>query len=89
MALGATPAEVFRLTLVRAQVIAIAGVLGGLILAYSAGRILTGLLYEIRAEDPVILMSSTTLVAVVALLATVLPARRAARVDPIVTLRAE
>ena len=83
MALGATPAEVFRLTVVRAQVIAVAGVLGGLVLAYSAGRILAGLLYEVRAGDPVILASSTALVAVVALLATVLPARRAARVDPI------
>ena len=89
MALGATPAEVFRLTLVRAQVIAGAGVLGGLALAYAAGRVLTGVLYEVRAGDPLILASSAALVAIVALLATVLPAGRAARVDPIVTLRAE
>ena len=89
MALGATPAEVFRLTLVRAQVIAVAGVLGGLAEGDVAGRVLTGVLYEVRAGDPVILASSAVLVAIVALLATVLPARRAARVDPIVTLRAE
>jgi predicted permease len=89
LALGATPSEMFRLTFVRAQAIAVAGLAGGLVLAYSAGRVLTGLLYEVRAGDPVILMSSVLLVAGVALLATVFPARRAARVDPTVTLRAE
>lgn len=89
LALGATPAAVFRLTFVRAQTIAAAGVVGGLVLAYSSGRVLAGVLYEVRAADPVILASSTMIVALVAVLATVLPARRAARVDPIVTLRAE
>jgi putative ABC transport system permease protein len=89
LAVGATPAEVFRLTFVRGQLIAVAGVLGGVILAYSAGRILAGTLYEVRAADPLILASSTLLVASVAALATVLPARRAARIDPVVALRAE
>lgn len=89
LALGTTPTEVFRLTFVRAQLIAVAGIAVGLVLAYSAGRTLTDLLYNVQAADPVILASSTALVAAVAVLATVLPAWRAARVDPIVTLRAE
>ena len=89
LALGATRAQAFGLTFVRAQFVAGAGVLGGLVLAYSAGRILTMLLYEVQASDPLILASSPVLVAGVAVLATVLPARRAARVDPSVTLRAE
>jgi putative ABC transport system permease protein len=89
LALGATPAAVFRLTFVRAQVIAVVGVVGGFVLAYSAGRIRTGTLYQVRPADPVILATSTGLVAAVAVLATVLPARRAARVDPVVALRAE
>jgi putative ABC transport system permease protein len=89
LALGATPADVFWLTVIRAQVIAVAGGLGGLLLAYPAGRVLASTLYEVRAADPVILVSATMLVAGVALVATVLPARRAARVDPIVALRTE
>jgi predicted permease len=89
LALGATPAEVFWLTFIRAQRIAVAGVVGGLALAYPAGRVLASTLYEVRAADPMILVSATVLVAAVAVLATVLPARRAARIDPIGALRAE
>ncbi len=89
LALGATPSEVFWQTFMRAQVIALAGSLGGLLLAYPAGRVLASTLYEVRAADPLILISATMLVAGVALLATVLPARRAARVDPILALRAD
>lgn len=89
LALGATAAEVFWLTFVRAQVIAVAGGLGGLVLAYPTGRVLASTLYEVRAADPVILLPATLIVGAVAVLATVIPARRAARVDPIVALRAE
>jgi ABC-type antimicrobial peptide transport system permease subunit len=77
------------MTFVRAQVIAVAGGLGGVGLAYPAGRILASTLYEVRAADPVILGSATLIVGAVAVLATVLPAHRAAHVDPIVALRAE
>jgi putative ABC transport system permease protein len=47
------------------------------------------MLYEVRAADPMILVSATVLVAAVAVFATVLPARRAARIDAINALRAE
>jgi putative ABC transport system permease protein len=89
LALGATPGEVFWLTFVRAQVVAAAGIVTGLALAYPTGRILASSLYEVRAADPVILLSATLLVAAVGVLATVVPARRAAHVDPIAALRAE
>jgi putative ABC transport system permease protein len=89
LALGATPGEVFRTTFVRAQAVAVAGGLAGLALAYPTGRILASTLYEVRAADPMVLVSATLLVAAVGVLATVLPARRAAHVDPIVALRAE
>lgn len=54
LALGATSAEVFWLTFIRAQRIAVAGVVGGLALAYPAGRVLASTLYEVRAADPLI-----------------------------------
>jgi ABC-type antimicrobial peptide transport system permease subunit len=89
LALGATPGDVFRMTFVRAQAVAVAGGLAGLGLAYPTGRILASTLYEVRAADPVVLVSSTLLVGAVAVLATAVPARRAAHVDPVVALRAE
>jgi ABC-type antimicrobial peptide transport system permease subunit len=66
LALGATPSQVFWLTFVRAQAVAVAGVVGGLALAYAAGRVLASSLYEVRAADPVVLLPATVLVASVA-----------------------
>ena len=59
--------------------------------AGSAGltRLLTGMLYEVRPLDPVVLGSVSMLLAAVALLASYLPARRAAKIDPIAALRCE
>ena len=89
LALGATPGEVFWTTFVRAQAVAVAGGLAGLALAYPSGRILSSTLYEVHAADPVVLVSAMLLVAAVGVLATVVPARRAAHVDPVIALRAE
>lgn len=89
LAIGATPAEVFRLTVVRALLIATAGVVGGLLLAYAAGRVLSTTLYEVRAADPLILVSAAILVAAVATLAALLPARSASQVSPVEVLRGE
>ena len=89
LALGATPLEAFWFTFIRAQAIAVTGLAGGLVLAYGAGRVLANLLYEVRAADPVILVSASALVATVAVIAAVVPASRAARIDPIVALRVE
>jgi putative ABC transport system permease protein len=52
-------------------------------------RLLTGMLYNVRPLDPVVLGSVSLLLAVVALLASYLPARRATKIDPLVALRVE
>ena len=71
------------------MLIATAGVLGGLLLAYAAGRVLSTTLYEVRAADPLILVSAAILVAAVATLAALLPARSASQVSPVEVLRGD
>ncbi|HTH50063.1 MAG TPA: ABC transporter permease [Candidatus Limnocylindria bacterium] len=89
MALGAQVADVLELVL--RQGIGLAGVgMGiGLAAAFGVTRLLRGFLYEVQPLDPVTFGSVAVLLAAVALFACWLPARRAARVDPMVALRAE
>jgi ABC-type lipoprotein release transport system permease subunit len=63
----------------------------GVGVAGSAGltRLLSGLLYDVRPLDPVVLGGVSAILAAVALLASYLPARRAAKIDPIAALRCE
>jgi ABC-type antimicrobial peptide transport system permease subunit len=82
LALGATPGTVFRLMLRQGRTMAIVGATIGLVVAYVSGRIVTASLYEVRASDPIILGAATVVVAGIALVATVIPAYRAARLDP-------
>ena len=89
IALGATPAEVVRLMLTAAMAPVIAGLAVGLAAALAATRLLGSLLYELSPTDPVTLTSVVLLLVTAALVAAWLPARRAARVDPTVSLRAE
>jgi ABC-type antimicrobial peptide transport system permease subunit len=65
------------------------GLVIGLLIAVGATRLMTTLLFSVSATDPVTFASVSALLIVVALLACWLPARRAAKVDPIVTLRQE
>ena len=65
------------------------GIIAALPLAWGAGRLLRSLLYGISPADPASFLAAVLLVAVVALLAAALPARRAAAVDPVVALRSE
>ena len=58
------------------------GVTIGLVVAYLSGRIVSSRLYEVRASDPIVLGAAAALVVGIALLATVIPAYRAARLDP-------
>jgi ABC-type antimicrobial peptide transport system permease subunit len=67
----------------------LAGVCVGLLVALAAGRLVAGFLYGIKPYDPLSLAIGVGAVTVAALLACYLPARRAAKVDPIVTLRYE
>lgn len=89
LALGAAPAQVQALMLRQVlRLFAIGGAIG-LALALAAGRAAQGLLFELDAHDPRILVAASLLLATIALLAGWLPARRGARIDPLVALRWE
>jgi putative ABC transport system permease protein len=89
MALGAGPVEVAGLVLRHALRLVALGLVAGLLLAAIATRGLGGLLYGVRPGDPRLLFASAALLCAVALAAGYLPARRAARSDPMVSLRRE
>ncbi|HEU4628405.1 MAG TPA: ABC transporter permease [Gemmatimonadaceae bacterium] len=89
LALGATAGDVLRLVFGRAGLLAGAGLLLGGLGALAATRVLRSMLFEIAPTDPRVLGGVAALLAVVALAATWLPARRATRVDPVQALRAE
>jgi len=89
MALGARPGAVLRLVMRQGLTIAALGAAAGLLLALGAARAVSGALYGAGAADPLAWAAATTLLFGASLLANVVPARRAARVDPSVALRAE
>ena len=89
MALGAESLDVLRLMVNGSMLWVLVGL--GVGVAGSAGltRLLSGLLYDVRPLDPVVLGGVSAILAAVALLASYLPARRAAKIDPIAALRCE
>jgi ABC-type antimicrobial peptide transport system permease subunit len=89
VALGAQRGDLLRMVLAQSAKLAIPGIIVGVALAMSLGRVLQTLLYGVHPADPVILICLTLLVLVVSLLASYAPARRAAMADPMSTLRAE
>ncbi len=89
VALGSSRGEIFRLVVRQGLVILGVGLAVGAVGAYALTRSLSGLLYGVSALDPGIFAAVLGLLGVVVLLATVLPARRATRVDPIVALGSE
>ena len=89
MALGARASTVVALILKRGVGHALAGLLLGLVVTFLGTRWLSGALFDVSATDPVTLFSVTALLLGVALLACWLPARRAARIDPVEAIRAE
>lgn len=89
IALGATQWEIVKLVVSQGMRLAISGVAVGLAAAFILTRLMRSLLFGINATDPLTFGAITLLLALVALLATYIPARRAARVDPILCLRAE
>jgi ABC-type antimicrobial peptide transport system permease subunit len=89
MALGAHGTDVFGLVLGGSMKWVLAGLAVGLAGAAGMSRVLGTLLYEVRPADPEVLAIVSGLLISVALLASFVPARRAARLDPIRTLRNE
>jgi putative ABC transport system permease protein len=89
MALGASRGDVLRLMLGQALLLTIGGMMIGLVAAVSVSRFLRSMLFEITPADPVTYVAVVALLAAAAIAAAWLPARRAAKVDPIVALRYE
>jgi predicted permease len=89
MALGAQPRDILRLVLGRSSIPIVLGLALGLFAAMALTRLLTSFFYDLDAADPVTFGSAATLLAVVALLACYIPARRATKVDPLIALRYE
>ena len=89
LAIGAPPAAVARQVVRESLGNAVAGIAIGSVLALAAGSLLQGLLVGVSARDPATLGTVAALLIAVAAAAAFLPARRAARVDPVIALRAE
>ena len=89
MALGARVSDILQMVLRQGLILALAGVTIGGILALALMRMLSSLLYEVSASDPLTFVSVITVLVFVALLACWIPARRAAKVDPLVALRCD
>jgi ABC-type antimicrobial peptide transport system permease subunit len=89
MALGATPRKVVCSITMSGLRVCLVGLLAGLAGTFVLGRAMAGLLYRVRPDDPVIFSMVAAVLLAAALLASWLPARRIARIDPVVALRKE
>jgi putative ABC transport system permease protein len=87
LAMGARSMDVLKMVLGDGTRLALIGVVIGILAAFALTRIIAGLLYGVSAVDPVTFVCIPVLLAIVTLLASYLPARRASRVDPIIALR--
>jgi predicted permease len=87
MALGADRARILKLVLVRGLVLSGAGLIIGLAVSVGLSRVLAALLFNVAPTDPRTLAGVSAIIAMVAIIACVIPAWRATRVDPLVVLR--
>jgi len=88
-ALGAEAGGIVRLVMSEGVFLAAAGIAAGVVLGYAAARAMGALLVGVRPEDPLALGAATLLCFATAAVGSLLPALRAARVDPMTALRSE
>jgi putative ABC transport system permease protein len=89
MALGAQTRDVLRLVVNQGMKPVVIGLAIGIASAFALGRLIASQLYEVSSHNPALLGGATVLLAAIALIACLLPARRAALVDPVQALRTE
>lgn len=89
MALGARPVQIRQMVLRQGLFVALGGISVGLIAAAALTRLMTSLLFEVSARDPLIFAGSAIALVIISIMASDLPARRAAAVQPLDALRSE
>ena len=89
MALGAQTVDVLKLIVRQGMAPVVSGLGIGIVATFGLGRLVAAQLYQVSAHNPLLLIAAATLLTITALLACLLPARRATRVNPVQALRAE
>ena len=89
MALGARLGDVLRMIVYEGMKLVLLGVLIGAVVALTLGKVMSSLVYEVRPSDPLTFVAVAALLGAVAFFASVIPAYRAARIDPMKALRYE
>jgi len=89
MAVGSSRADILLLMLREAAAFTGIGILAGLIAAFAGARLASGLLFQIGSADPVSICVSVSALLIIAMSAAVLPASRAASINPVEALRSE
>src|SRR5213594_826652 len=89
IALGAQTADVLQLVVRQGMAPVVSGLVIGIVATFALGRLIGAQLYQVSAHDPLLLGGASVLLMAIALMACLLPARRATNVDPITALRAE
>jgi putative ABC transport system permease protein len=89
MALGADASDTLRMILREGLIVTSIGAGIGLLLSVAVGKVLSSFLYKVSGADPAVFLAAAILLSAISLLACYVPARNAARVDPIVALRCE
>jgi predicted permease len=89
IALGAAPPDITRLIVWQGMKPAAIGIVAGVLGGLAATRWLASMLFEVKPNDPAVMISVALLIAMIAILASYVPAWRATKIDPMVALRAE